>query len=74
MIDIKLIRQDPERYTLAARNKRMTCDIDGICALDDQRKAAQHELDQLKHAQNETGGQRGRPDADQPDLDRHLQQ
>ena len=28
MIDIKLIRQDPERFKQAAAAKRVTCDID----------------------------------------------
>jgi seryl-tRNA synthetase len=55
MIDIKVIRQDPERFKIAAKNKRMTCDIDGVCALDDRRRALQTELDQLKHRQNEAG-------------------
>ena len=57
MIDIKLIHQDPERFKLAARHKRIACDIDAVCALDDRRRALQQELDALKHRQNETGGQ-----------------
>jgi len=57
MIDIKLIRQDPERFKQAATNKRIICDIDAVCALDDRRRTLQQELDQLKHQQNETGGQ-----------------
>jgi len=57
MIDIKLIRQDPQRFKRAARHKRISCDIDAVCALDDRRRALQQELDELKHQQNETGGQ-----------------
>src|SRR6185436_3350600 len=57
MIDIKLIRQDPERFKRAAENKRIRCDIDGLVSLDDRRRALQQELDQLKYQQNEIGGQ-----------------
>lgn len=57
MIDIKAIRENPERFKTAARNKRMNCDIDAICSLDDRRRALQTELDQLKHRQNEIGEQ-----------------
>ncbi len=57
MIDIKLIRQDPQRFKKAAEQKRIACDIDALCALDDRRRALQLELDRLKHEQNETGSQ-----------------
>jgi len=57
MIDIKLIRDDPERFKQAAVNKRITCDIDGLCQLDERRRTLQKELDDLKRQQNETGGQ-----------------
>jgi len=59
MIDIKLIRQEPERFKEAARNKRITSDIDALCALDDRRRALQQEIDTLKYQQNEIGGQIG---------------
>ncbi len=57
MIDIKVIRQDPERFKKAAELKRVRCDIDALCSLDDRRRALQTELDRLKHQQNEIGGQ-----------------
>lgn len=57
MIDIKLIRQDPDRFKRAAADKRIQCDIDAICLLDDRRRAVQQELDSLKHEQNELSGQ-----------------
>jgi len=57
MIDIKLIRQDPERFKRASQTKKIPCDIDGLCALDDRRRMLQKELDDLKHQQNETGSQ-----------------
>ena len=57
MIDIKVIRQDLERFKRASENKRIPCDIDGLCGLDDRRRGLQKELDDLKHQQNETGSQ-----------------
>lgn len=57
MIDIKLIRQDPQRFKQAAADKRIHTDIDAICALDDRRRTIQQELDSLKHQQNEISGQ-----------------
>lgn len=57
MIDIKAIRQDPDRFKRAAVNKRVNCDVDALCALDDRRRALQQELDSLKHQQNEISGQ-----------------
>ncbi len=57
MIDINAIRQDPQRFRDAAKLKRVHCDIDALLELDGRRRALQTQLDQLKHAQNETGGQ-----------------
>lgn len=57
MVDLKLLRQHPDRFREAARQKRIACDVDAICALDDRRRAIQQELDRLKHEQNETGAQ-----------------
>jgi seryl-tRNA synthetase len=57
MIDIKRIRQNPEAFKKAARDKRVACDIDALCAIDDRRRALQQEIDTLRSEQNETGGQ-----------------
>lgn len=57
MIDIKAIREDPERFKAAARHKRIHCDIDAVCALDDRRRALQTEMDQVKHRRNEISEQ-----------------
>ncbi|HSW46372.1 MAG TPA: serine--tRNA ligase [Phycisphaerae bacterium] len=57
MIDIKLVRQDPKRFKAACRDKRIACDIDALCELDDRRRSLQKELDDLKHAQNESSAQ-----------------
>lgn len=57
MIDINAIRQDPERFRQAAALKRVQCDVDALLELDTRRRSLQAQLDQLKHAQNETSGQ-----------------
>jgi len=57
MIDINAIRHDPERFKQAAVLKRVNCDIDALLELDSRRRSLQAQLDQLKHAQNETSGQ-----------------
>lgn len=57
MIDIRLIREDPQRFIEAARRKRIACDVEGLCTLDDRRRTLQTELDDLRHQQNEIGGQ-----------------
>lgn len=57
MIDIKAIRENPDRFKTAARNKRISCDIDAICALDDKRRSLQTEMDRIKHQQNEISDQ-----------------
>jgi seryl-tRNA synthetase len=59
MIDIKWIREDPDRFKTASTNKKVACDIDALCSLDDRRRALQKELDDLKHRQNELSGQIG---------------
>lgn len=57
MIDIKLLRQDPDAFRKAAEQKRVRCDIDAVLAIDDRRRAAQQELDGVKFKQNEISGQ-----------------
>ncbi|MDM8005741.1 MAG: serine--tRNA ligase [Phycisphaerae bacterium] len=57
MIDMKAIRENPDRFKTAARNKRIHCDIDAVCALDDKRRSLQTEMDQIKHRQNEISDQ-----------------
>jgi len=59
MIDIKWIREDPDRFKAACATKKIACDIDALCALDDRRRSLQKELDDLKHRQNELSNQIG---------------
>ncbi len=52
MIDIKLIRDNPELVEAGARKKRIALDLGPIRALDAQKSAAQQELDRLRSEQN----------------------
>ena len=57
MLDIKVIRQDPERVKAAARLKRIDADahIDRALQLDDERRAILKELEDLRAAQRTAG-------------------
>lgn len=55
MIDIKLIRDDPELVKKAARDKNMTVDIDRILDVDRRRRALETEWNDLRYQQNQTG-------------------
>ncbi len=55
MIDIRLIREDPELVKRAARVKGMKVDIDRLLAVDARRRALETEWQQLRATQNQTG-------------------
>ena len=57
MLDIKVIRHDPERVKAAARLKRIDADahIDRVLELDDERRAILEELEGLRAAQRTAG-------------------
>jgi len=55
MIDIKLIREQPDLVKRAAADKRMTVDIDRIVAVDARRRALETEFNELRHRQNQAG-------------------
>ncbi len=55
MIDIKLIRENPELVKKAVRDKRMKCDIDLLLAVDARRRSLETEWNDLRHEQNQTG-------------------
>lgn len=57
MIDIKLIRENPELVKDAARKKKMNVDIDALLALDAQRRALETEFNELRSKQNKAGEQ-----------------
>jgi seryl-tRNA synthetase len=55
MIDIKLIREQPDLVRKAARDKGMKVDLDRIIALDARRRALETEFNELRHQQNQAG-------------------
>jgi seryl-tRNA synthetase len=55
MIDIKLIRENPDLVKKAVRDKNMCVDIDHVLAVDARRRALETEFNTLRHQQNTTG-------------------
>ena len=55
MIDIKLIREDPNAYRQAAKVKGLKVDIDELLGMDKQLLDAQRELQDVRTAQNAAG-------------------
>jgi len=55
MIDLKLIRENPDLVKKAVVDKGMHVDIDGILAVDARRRALETEWNDLRHQQNQTG-------------------
>ena len=53
MLDIKVIRSETERVKKAMSRRKENVDIDGLLALDEKRRAALFEAEQLKAQQNE---------------------
>lgn len=55
MIDIKLIRENPELVKQAVADKNMRVDIDQIVHVDGRRRQLETEFNSLRHAQNQSG-------------------
>jgi seryl-tRNA synthetase len=55
MIDIKLIRAEPDRYRRAAQVKRFDFDLDALLAVDRQLLDARRELQDVRTVQNNAG-------------------
>ena len=55
MLDIKFIRENPEKVKEACKNKQVVCDIDKILQLDQERKELLQEIEGLKARQNKLG-------------------
>lgn len=53
MIDIKEVRQKPELYKQALKRKRIELDLDRLLALDNQCRALQTKVDDLRRQRNE---------------------
>ena len=57
MLDIKVVRDNPEAIREAARRKKVDCDVDRLLQVDARRRQIQLELDGLRHEQKESGAQ-----------------
>ncbi len=57
MIDIKQLREDPQRFAAGAAAKKIDVDIDALVALDTEILNAQRELQDLRTEQNAAGKQ-----------------
>jgi seryl-tRNA synthetase len=55
MIDIRIIRENPDLVKKAAADKGMQVDIDRILAVDARRRALETEFNELRHKQNTVG-------------------
>jgi seryl-tRNA synthetase len=59
MIDLKDLRENPDRYRTAAQQKRISVDIDRLLQLDTQRRALDSRRQQLTAEKNQIGKQIG---------------
>jgi seryl-tRNA synthetase len=57
MIDLKDLRENPDKYRLGAERKRMSVDIDALLKQDEARVAAQKEFETLRAEQNKASGE-----------------
>ncbi|MFP4106547.1 MAG: serine--tRNA ligase [Phycisphaerae bacterium] len=55
MIDIKLIREEPETFKTAAKNKHFDVDIDRLLQIDDELRTTKTQLQDLRTEQNAAG-------------------
>ncbi len=57
MIDIRIIRENPDLVKQAATDKNLTVDVDRILELDRRRRELETEWNELRHRQHQTGRQ-----------------
>jgi seryl-tRNA synthetase len=60
MLDLKFIRENPHLVKKGAANKNETCNIDGILALDEERREIIRRVEQLKAERNRASQEIGR--------------
>lgn len=77
MLDIKLIREDPERVRAGLLTRRSPVEISAVLALDERRRAAITEGDRLKAARNEVSkkiGEMKKAGLDTTDIQRQTRE
>lgn len=70
MIDMKALRENPDTFRNALKRRGSAIDVDAILALDEARRAAVHEVEQLRAEQNKASeaiaqAKRNKEDADE---------
>src|ERR1051326_850224 len=60
MIDLKDLRDNPDKYRRGAQSKSVNVDIDAVLALDEKQRAAQREFEQFRSEQNEASKEIGK--------------
>ena len=60
MLDLKLIRAEPERVKAGAKKKRIDCDVDRILVLDEERRKLGMQVDELRAKQKQAGKAMGK--------------
>jgi len=59
MIDLKSLRENPARFVAGAKAKKVNVDVERLLALDEQKRAAQTELERLRAEQNRLAKESG---------------
>ena len=74
MLDIKFIRENPEKVQSAATNKGYKVSISELLKLDDDRRSLQQQVDELRQKRNEISAQmkNGRPEQSLIDTGKQL--
>ena len=60
MVDVKDLRENPEKYRRGAELKGVRVDVDAILRTEEQRVSAQREFERLRTEQNEASKQIGK--------------
>ncbi len=59
MIDLKQLREDPERFRVGAREKRIDVDVERLVALDGELRALRHDAEERRAEQRRLGKEAG---------------
>ena len=71
MIDLKDLRENPDKYRRAAQLKRIAIDVDRVLHLEADRIRHQQEFERLRAEQNESSRQIGRAEGPDRETGRH---
>ena len=72
MIDIKFIRENPDKVKQGCEKKQVKCDIDRVLELDEKRRSLLQEIEKLKAEQNKLS--KGKSDKEQIQKAKEIKQ